>query len=154
MSKLPLEPWHIPLRVATGAFLLHSGLSKRGADEDTAQGLQGFASTAFPQAQSMEPTRFANRLGTAEVALGTALLVPLVPSSVAGAALTAFAGGLNRLYWKAPGMRQEGDIRPTESGMGLAKDAWMTAIGMALVIDGVSDRRRNRRRRRSRSRAR
>lgn len=152
MSKLPIKPWHLPLRLATGAFLLNSGLSKRGSDEETARGLRGFAATAFPQAESMEPTRFANRLGAAEVVLGVALLVPVVPSPVAGAGLTAFSAGLNRLYWKAPGMRQEGDVRPTESGMGLAKDAWMTAIGLALVIEGVSDRRQSRRRRRFRSR--
>jgi hypothetical protein len=88
----------------------------------------------------VEPEQFAKGLSTGEIVLGAALLTPVVPSWLAGAGVTVFASGGNRLYWKAPGLRQEGDVRPTEEGMGIAKDIWMTAIGVALVLDAISDR--------------
>lgn len=135
------KPWHFPLRVASGAFILQSGLSKRGMAGEAAEGLHSFASTAHPEVESVGPETFAKGLSTAEIVLGTALLLPVVPSWVAAAGLTAFSAGLNRLYLKAPGLRQEGDIRPTEQGMGIAKDVWMTAMGVAMLIDAVSERR-------------
>lgn len=134
-----LKAWHVPLRLATGAFILNSGMSKRGTSGEAAKGMHGFATTAHPELEPVEPETFVQGLSTGELALGTALLLPVVPSWLAGAALTAFALGLNRLYWKAPGLRQEGDIRPTEEGQGIAKDIWMTAIGLALVIDELTD---------------
>jgi hypothetical protein len=36
-------------------------------------------------------------------------------------------------------MRQPGSLRPTQEGIGLAKDAWILAIGLALVFDALSD---------------
>jgi hypothetical protein len=138
-----LKLWHVPLRLATGAFILDSGLSKRGARGEAAEGLHSFATAGHPELEPVEPERFAKALSLWEMALGGALLVPLVPSWLAGAALTGFSLGLNRLYWRAPGLRQEGDVRPTEEGIGIAKDAWMTAIGLALVLDALSDRARD-----------
>ena len=40
---------HLPPRLAAGAFILNSGLGKRGADEEAAAGMQGMAAQAFPQ---------------------------------------------------------------------------------------------------------
>ena len=57
-----------------------------------------------------------------------------------GAALSAFGAGLVRLYLKTPGMTDESGIRPTQDGIGLAKDVWLFAIGLALLIDALSDR--------------
>lgn len=88
----------------------------------------------------VDPDVFATGLSSSEVALGTALLAPVVPSWLAGAALTAFGLGLNRLYWNAPGLRQEGDVRPTDDGKAVAKDIWLTGIGLALLLDAVLDR--------------
>ena len=129
---------HLPMRLATGAFVLNSGLSKRNADEATAAGLHGFASAAYPQVADMQPKSFVQALSTGEIALGAALLTPFVSSRLAGAGLTAFAGGLMGLYWKAPGMHEEGDPRPTQQGLSVAKDVWMLAIGLALLLDGLS----------------
>ena len=145
MELLDLKPWHIPLRVASGAFILQSGLSKRGIEGEAAKGLHEFAAAGHPEVEPVEPETFAKGLSTAEIVLGSALLLPVVPSWLAATGLTAFAAGLNRLYFKAPGLRQEGDIRPTEQGTGIAKDVWMTAMGVAMLIDAVSDRRDGRR---------
>jgi hypothetical protein len=134
------KAWHLPLRLATGAFILNAGLSKRPVEQEAAAGLHGFATTAHPEFEGMGPEKFADLLSKGEIALGAALLNPLVPSWLAGTALTAFSGGLMRLYLKAPGLRQEGGVKPTEQGIGIAKDSWMLAIGLALVIDALTDR--------------
>ncbi len=36
-------------------------------------------------------------------------------------------------------MTDDSGIRPTPDGIGLAKDVWLFAIGLALLIDGLSD---------------
>ncbi len=131
---------HLPLRIATGAFILNSGLSKRGADEETAAGLHGMASNAIPPLQKMEPQQFARTLSSGEIALGAALLIPVVPSAVAGAALAGFGAGLTQLYLQTPGMRQEGSVRPTPDGIGLAKDTWLVGAGLTLVLAGLRKR--------------
>ncbi|HEV2928592.1 MAG TPA: hypothetical protein VGW74_07860 [Propionibacteriaceae bacterium] len=138
--------WHVPVRLATGAIILDQGLSKLGADEDTAKWLHGQAIQAFPQFQDMDPKDFVQLLSTCEIALGTALLgIGVVPSSLAGLGLGAFGGSLTRLYLKAPGTRREGTIAPSQQGIGLVKDSWMLAIGTALVLDAVFGSRRKRR---------
>ena len=63
---------HLPLRVTTGAFILNSGLSKRGLEGRAAEGLPG-------------------------------------------------------------------SLKPTQDGMGLAKDVWLVGAGLALVGDGLLD---------------
>ena len=134
MSWLTMSRWELPLRLVTGAFLLNSGLQKRNMPPAAAEGLHGFAQTAeLPALDKVEATTFARILSAGEIGLGAALLAPFVPRQVAGLGLTAFAGGLVRLYWKAPGMRQKGDVRPTEEGTGMAKDLWILGIGVSLL---------------------
>jgi hypothetical protein len=134
--------WSVPLRAAAGAFILNSGLQKRKVDESHAAQLHGFASGAYPELGQIEAKEFASTLSTAEIALGSALLVPAVPTFVAGAALTAFSSGLLGLYWRTPGMHQEHSPVPTDQGIPLAKDSWLLAIGLALVIGSVLPGRR------------
>ena len=127
---------HLPLRLATGAFILNSGLGKRGLQGEAAEGLHGMAAVTLPgPLREMDPTEFAQLLSRAEIALGVALLTPFVPSRLAGAALTAFGGGLLSLYMQTPGMRQEGSIRPTQAGTALAKDVWLVGAGLSLLLD-------------------
>jgi hypothetical protein len=142
---MAFKAWHIPVRVATGAIVLNAGLRKRSADEETAKGLHGFATTAYPEFEDTPPEKFASMLSTGEITVGALLLTPVVPTAVAGLALTTFAGMLMRLYLKAPGLREEGSLQPTEQGTAIAKDVWMLAIGTALTIDGLTDRRSKRR---------
>mgnify|MGYP003439972465 CR=1 FL=1 len=142
---MAFKAWHIPVRVATGAIILNAGLRKRSVDEETAKGLHGFATTAYPEFEDTPPEKFASMLSTGEIAVGALVLTPGVPTAVAGLALTTFAGMLTRLYLKAPGLREEGSLQPTEQGTAIAKDLWMLAIGTALTIDGLTDRRSKRR---------
>ena len=130
---------HVPLRVSTGAFILNSGLGKRGLDGESAAGLQGMAVGAIPQLGKVAPTTFAKGLSAGEMALGAALLTPFVSPVLAGAGLTAFGAGLVQLYLKTPGMREEGTVKPTQAGTGLAKDIWMVGIGLTLLLDGLND---------------
>jgi len=128
---------HIPLRVATGAFILNSGLGKRNLPDENAEALQGMAAQAFPFVKQWRPTTFGTALSTAEIGIGAALLSPIVPSFLAGAALAAFGGGMVTMYWKTPGMHEEGDPRPTQDGLALAKDVWMLGGGLTLMLDGL-----------------
>lgn len=128
---------HIPLRAATGAFILNSGLGKRKLPREAAEGMQGMAANAMPQVQAMDPKVFGQALSTGEIALGAALLAPFVSSRLAGAALTAFGGGLTAMYLNTPGMTAEGSSwRPSQDGTAIAKDIWLVGVGLALLIDG------------------
>ncbi|MBO2464046.1 hypothetical protein [Actinomadura violacea] len=138
----------MPVRLIVGAFVLNSGLSKLKGDEGTADYIHGTAKTAYPFLESQDKGEFTRNLGAAEVALGAALITPLVPTLVAGAALTAFAGGLTGLYLRLPGMRE--GLRPTQQGIPLAKDSWLFGIGASLVLEELARAREQRRTRRTR----
>jgi hypothetical protein len=129
---------HLPPRIAAGAFILNSGLGKWSADEETAAQLHGFAVGTYPFLAKLKPKDFARLLAGTEIALGAALLVPVIPSAVVGAGLTAFSGGLLGLYARTPGMRKDGTPFPTQQGIALAKDVWMMGIGLGLVIDDLA----------------
>lgn len=136
-----MRPSHIPLRLATGAFILNSGLSKRKLPAEAAEGLQDMAANAVPQVQAMDPRVFGQTLSNGEIALGATLLMPFVPSTIAGAALTAFSGGLLRMYLRTPGMTAEGSrFRPSRQGTAIAKDSWLLGVGLSLLIDGLTAR--------------
>jgi hypothetical protein len=137
---LPITLSEIGPRISAGAFILNSGLGKRGADEQTAAGLHGFASGTYPFLKDVEPRQFVQALSTAEIAVGAALLTPFVPTALAGAVLTGFAGGLLGLYLRTPGMRKEGSLAPTEQGLTIAKDVWLLGIGVGLLTRGTVDR--------------
>ncbi len=128
----------LPARFAAGAFILNSGVGKWSADEQTATGLHGMAVHAYPFLSQVKPTDFARLLSAAEIAVGTTLLLPFVPETVAGAALTAFSGGLLGMYWRTEGMHEPGSVRPTRGGIALAKDVWLLGIGLSLTIDGLT----------------
>ena len=142
--KLRVEPWHLPPRLLTGLYFLNSGLSKAGADEATAAQLHGFATGTYPFLGKLDARRFTRLLSVAETAIGVALVVPVVPAGVAGAALTAFALGTLGLYLRTPGLRHESSLRPTQQGIAISKDIWMVGIGLALVIDEIVGHRSSR----------
>jgi uncharacterized membrane protein YphA (DoxX/SURF4 family) len=130
----PSLTWQVPLRLATGAYIVDSGLGKWSADEETAKYLHGFASGAYPFVATVEPTAFTKALSVGEILLGASLLLPFVPAGVAGLGLLGFGAGLIGLYARTPGMRRPGSPFPSQEGIPLAKDAWLAAIGAALVL--------------------
>jgi hypothetical protein len=130
---------HLALRTAAGAFILNAGIGKWSGSEETAAGVHGMAARTYPFLKAVPSRRFLKLLAAAEIGLGTALLVPLVPAGVAGAALTAFAGGLLGLYLRTPGMHSR--LRPTQQGTPIAKDVWLLGIGVGLLADEVTERR-------------
>jgi hypothetical protein len=128
-----------PLRLTTGAFILSAGLDKWKGDEQTAAQIHGFATGTYPFLKPIEPTRFLRLLAASEIAIGSALLLPVVPAAVAGAALTGFSAGLLGLYLRTPGMRRgPKDLRSTPQGLPISKDVWMLGAGLGLVIDGIT----------------
>jgi hypothetical protein len=132
----------LPLRLTAGSYILNSGLAKRRPDDSTAAALHGMAATTYPFLREVKAQDFVRLLSAAEIGLGTALLVPIVPAAVAGAGLLAFSAGLVGLYLRTPGMREPGSLRPTQQGIALAKDVWLTGIGASLLADGLEQRRR------------
>ncbi|MFF5482136.1 hypothetical protein ACFY5C_33125 [Streptomyces sp. NPDC012935] len=131
----------LPLRLTVGAFFLNSGLSKRNADDATAERLHQFATGTYPFLGKLDAQKFTRQLSAEEIAIGAALLLPVIPAAVAGAALTAFSCGTLGLYLRTPGMRREGSLSPTEPGTVLAKDAWLLGIGISLIAEGLIGRR-------------
>jgi uncharacterized membrane protein YphA (DoxX/SURF4 family) len=127
----------LPLRLSAGGYVLNSGLSKWNADETTAKQLQAFAAGTYPFLAKLDPQLFVKALAATEMAVGAAVFVPFVPSLVAGTALTTFSGALLGLYLRTPGMREEGNLRPTQQGIPLSKDIWLAGIGASLLIDGL-----------------
>ena len=130
-----------PGRLATGAFILNSGIGKWSADEETAGRLHGMAAGTYPFLQNIKPADFAKLLSAGEIALGAALLLPVVPAALAGAGLTAFSGALLGMYLRTPGLRRERSLRPSQQGVPLAKDVWMLGVGLGLQADALTDRR-------------
>lgn len=124
------------LRAVPGVFILNSGLNKMGMDDESAAGLQDMAKVGVPAMGNMTPAQFGKFLSYGETAVGAALLLPFVPTRVAGAALAVFSSGLMSAYFALPGMTQEDGIRPSEQGTALAKDSWLVAIGAALALRG------------------
>lgn len=126
---------HIPLRLATGAFIFNAGYSKRNLDKDSAARLQGMGAKVYPQLARMEPEKFGKLLSYAEMTLGATLLTPFVPSRLAGLGLGIFSGSLLTMYRRIPEMTLEDGIRPSQQGTALAKDVWMFGIALALILD-------------------
>ena len=138
---LPFRLRDVPGRAAAGAFILHSGLKKWRSDEQTAAGVHGMAAGAFPVLQNVPAPRFLRGLSVGEIAVGSVLLAPVVPTAVAGAALTGFAASLLTMYARTPALREPGSPWPSQAGVAVAKDVWMLGIGLGFLTDAVQRRR-------------
>lgn len=128
----------IPGRVATGAFIFHSGLDKWKGSAEHAEAIHGMAANAFPFLKSIPPPRFLKLLAASELATGALLLAPFVGNAVAGAALTGFSGSLLGMYARTPAMHKPGSVWPTQAGIPVSKDVWMLGIGLGLMADSRS----------------
>ena len=139
--KLPITPREIAPRLTAGAFILNSGLEKRHAERPRAEALHGMAARTYPFLGDRDPVAFTRLLSRAEIGLGALLLTPVVPTVVAGAALTAFSAGLLTMYLRTPGMRKPGSLAPTPQGLTISKDVWLLGIGLGLLADAAERRR-------------
>ena len=131
---------NIPTRLATGGYMLHSGLEKWDGGEEQAKGMHAMAAGAFPFLAKVPPATFLKALSAAEIGLGAALLTPIVPNRLAGAALSAYAAGLVTLYLRTPSLHKPGSFWPTQAGIAVSKDVWMLGIGLGLLADDACDR--------------
>ena len=57
---------HLPLRLTTGAFILNSGLSKRGLPEEAAAGMHGMATGSIPAFGNIAPKTFLSGLSAGD----------------------------------------------------------------------------------------
>jgi hypothetical protein len=129
----------LPGRLAAGAFILNAGLGKWSADEQAAARLHGMATGTYPFLAKVKPKDFVRLLSVGEIALGSALLLPVVPAGAAGAGLAAFSAGLLGMYLRTPGMTRQDGVRPSQQGTALAKDVWLLGIGLGLIADALTE---------------
>lgn len=139
--RLPLKARDLPGRVATGAFILHSGWEKWHAGEEQATRTHGAAVGAYPFLAALPPQRFMRMLAIGEMTVGSLLLAPVVPTGLAGAALTGFSGALVGMYARTPGLRRPHSVWPSPNGVAVAKDSWMLGLGLGYLIDAAGRRR-------------
>ena len=125
----------LPTRLATGSYILHSGVEKWHGTEEQAQRIHATAAGAFPFLVGVPPRSFLKTLALAEIGIGATLLTPFVPNRLAGAALSAFSGGLLTMYLRTPALHKPGSVWPTPTGIGVSKDVWMFGIGLGLLAD-------------------
>jgi len=137
---LPLKARDLPGRITTGVYILHAGWLKWNADETRAAAVHDMAAAAFPVLKGLPPAKFVRLLAMGEIGTGAALLTPLVPTSVAGAALSAFSGSLLAMYARTPAMHLPGSIWPSRAGTAVSKDVWMFGIGLGFLIDALTTR--------------
>lgn len=122
------------LRTAAGAFILNSGLNKTKMDEGIYGYLKGMASAATPAVNKLSDKQFGKALSSAEIALGSALLLPIVPTKLAGLGLTAFGAGLMAMYLNTDEYTEADGIRPSQAGTPFAKDIFLVSSGLALLF--------------------
>jgi uncharacterized membrane protein YphA (DoxX/SURF4 family) len=91
--RLSAKVRRAPGRLAAGSYILNSGLSKLSTDDQAAVGLHAMATASYPALKRISPKLFTMILAGAEISLGTALLLPVVPTATAGLGLAAFSGG-------------------------------------------------------------
>ena len=86
-----MHPTHVPLRIATGAYILNSGIGKLKATEEEAEQAHGWASSVYPFLKDMKSGDFHKALAYGEIGLGAALLSGSVGDVARIALICAFA---------------------------------------------------------------
>jgi len=109
------------------------------ADEQTAAQLHGLTA-GLSDGQEPGPGDFLKLVSTSEIALGTALLLPIVPGLLAGAGLVAFSAGCSGCTCAPRACARRAASSPTPQGTPIAKDVWMLGAGLGLVVDALTDR--------------
>jgi uncharacterized membrane protein YphA (DoxX/SURF4 family) len=125
---------NFPSRLATGAYILHSGLTKWNGPEEQAAGVHGMAAGAYPFLRAVPPAKFLRMLAIGEIVTGALLIAP-IPNRMAGFALTVFSGALIIMYLRTPSLHDPGSFWPTRAGIAVSKDIWMVGIGLGLLIE-------------------
>jgi hypothetical protein len=46
------------------------------------------------------------------------------------------------MYARTPAMHKPGSIWPTQAGTAVSKDVWMLGIGLGLILDSLTGRRK------------
>jgi hypothetical protein len=138
--RFPIKVHQVPARLAVGMIFLESGVEKFRADDTAAAAVHSMVSNAYPLLGMIDAKTLTRLVSVGKIALGAALVLPMLPSAVVGIGLAGASTGLLGLYLRIPGMRRERSPRPTPSGFALAKDVWLLGIGLNLVIDAVTSK--------------
>ncbi|MGP9695607.1 hypothetical protein ACT3TZ_13445 [Brachybacterium sp. AOP25-B2-12] len=124
------------LRAVPGAYILNSGLGKVKIPAAQAEFLRDAAAQGVPLLKELSPEQFGKFLAYGEIAVGSLLLAPFVPTRIAGLALSTLSAGFLAAYFRTDAFTKADGVRPSEAGTPVSKDLWLAAIGAALVIRG------------------
>lgn len=130
-----------PGRFAAGSLILHSGRVKLKGDPMFAQGVHAVFCATYPAFKKVPPAALLKTLAAIEITVGSLLLLPLIGARLSGMLLTGYSLTLLGMYVRTPGMHDE-RLLPTLAGTAFAKDAWLTAIGSSLVLDGATSKKK------------
>jgi hypothetical protein len=136
-----MRPANFPVRFAAGIMILSAGVGKLRPSENGTHDVHAVAATNYPFLEQLAPEQLTKVLGVAEMALGGALLVPVVGDGAAGVGLTAFAAAMIGLFAKGQAEQHDGPA-PEHRGAALARDLWLLGIGVRLVADSMRRRQR------------
>jgi hypothetical protein len=96
------------------------------------------AAGAYPFLADVDPKLLTKAVAGTEIALGTALLVPVLPRALVATGFTAFSAGLVGMYLRTPALRRgENDPRPSPQGVGIAKDVIMLGAAASYLLDAL-----------------
>ncbi|MDT9409254.1 hypothetical protein [Corynebacterium rouxii] len=121
------------LRGIAGAFILNTGIGKMNLPKEGAEYIHGMAVSGIPAVKNIDPQLFAKVISASEIGIGASLLLPVVPNKLAGLMLGTFSSGLLSMYFGEESNTEKDGIRPSQSGLPLAKDSWLFAIAGALL---------------------
>lgn len=115
-----------PLRLTTGALVINSGISRFTVSDETSATIQHTAARYVPQVERIKPDLFSKLLAAGQVAVGSALLLPIVPSYAAGLGASLLGGSLAAAKWRTHGSRLSTD------------DLLMAGTGVSLLLDSLT----------------
>lgn len=122
------------LRAVPGAYILNAGVEKLSLDEQSAGYLKSMAAKGFPFLDDVDDATFGKALAGSEIAVGSALLAPFIPSRAAGLALGAFSAGMLTMYFKTEEFTKDNGVSPSQAGTPVSHNVWLAAIAAALLL--------------------
>ena len=105
-----MKPSHIPMRVATGAYIL-LGPSKQGPEGQATEGMHAMAAGATPTVKTIPATRFASSCRPPRSRSAERCWLRSSPPEIAGAATAGFSAVLIQPVPEDPGDAARGQLQ-------------------------------------------
>ena len=119
----------LPTGLVTGGYILHSGLDKWRADDAARDSgpRNGGRDVSGVEIRAPGPD-FTRLLAASEIAMGAALLAPVVPAAISGGHPHRVLGRAPGSLHPRPGLRKPGSVWPTHRASASARTSWNLGI--------------------------